>query len=178
MHARTNMTTKKTAKKKITTTSTHLQKTQSVIVREPWAIGKPDEKVNLPLSWRQDRRTRHTMALRCLHRSKIISRLGWGSSNRISLYGASNTGVCSRGRLVSTSVSSNTTNLMNSGLAIKGIMPADMSSMIVINKFPRNAWDYRWEGVTKYKKLDIPGIRRGPACCIMPSRNSPQYPAT
>lgn len=144
MHTRSNMTTKKTAKEKITTASTHLHKTQSVIVREPWAIGKPDEKVNLLLSWRHDhdslRRTRHVTVL---HGSSSISRLGWGSSNGISLYRTlSNTGICSRGWSASMFASS-IIDLMNITSTINYITS---SSFIV--KFPRSAWDDWWEEVT------------------------------
>jgi hypothetical protein len=56
------MTTNKTVKKKITTASTHLQKPQIVVLRDPRAISKPDETVNPRLSWRKNRRTRVTVA--------------------------------------------------------------------------------------------------------------------
>jgi hypothetical protein len=68
MGARSNMIRKKTAKKKITTTSTHLQETQRVVVREPGAIGKPVEKINLHLGRRLYRHTRRIVAL---HESRL-----------------------------------------------------------------------------------------------------------
>ena len=54
MCARSNMTTEKTAKKKITTATTLLKETHSVIFGDAGAIGKPGEKVNLHLTWRKD----------------------------------------------------------------------------------------------------------------------------
>ena len=46
------MATSKTTKKRITTVITYLQKTQNITCGETWAIGEPDEKVDLQLSWR------------------------------------------------------------------------------------------------------------------------------
>jgi hypothetical protein len=107
------MRTKETTKEKITTVSTNLHKTQHVILGEPRAIGKPNEKVSLPMSWRHYRLTRHAMP-----------RLSRGSSSGISLYGAaSNTGVCRRGWLVCTLASSNASS-MNIGLTTKNIASA------------------------------------------------------
>lgn len=63
MGAKNNMTTEKTAKKIIATVTTLLKETQSLVFREAGAIGKPDEKFNLHLSWRKYRLTRHTTIL-------------------------------------------------------------------------------------------------------------------
>ena len=47
------MRTKKAAKKMIITPSTLLHEPQSVEMRDPRAIGEPDEKINLHLIWRE-----------------------------------------------------------------------------------------------------------------------------
>lgn len=47
MRARSYMAPKKTAKKKITTTSTNLHETQCVVLRDPWPIGRVRQRYTL-----------------------------------------------------------------------------------------------------------------------------------
>ena len=56
------MRPKKATKKKITAASTLLHEPQSVVMRDPGAIGEPNEKINLHLIWRKYRLTSVTMA--------------------------------------------------------------------------------------------------------------------
>ena len=119
MCAGSKMTTKKTTKKKITTPSTCLQKTQTVILRKSRAIGKPGEEFSLHLSRGLFRLTRRT-----------VSSLVLWTSDCVSLYPSSNMGIRSSGWLAH-ALASFIAYSMKSSFAIE-IITASLSSAVTV----------------------------------------------